>query len=33
MLVLGTGEKMMAVQRARETLGKMGIQLDLQDTV
>lgn len=32
-VVLGTGEKIMFVQRAREALAKMGMQLDIQDTV
>lgn len=33
MLILGTGERMMFVLRARETLRKIGIQVELQDTV
>jgi uncharacterized protein len=32
-VVLGTGEKIMFVQRAREALAKMGMQVDVQDTV
>jgi hypothetical protein len=32
-VVLGTGGKIMFVQRAREALAKMGMQLDIQDTV
>ena len=32
-LVLGTGDRIMFVQRVRETLAKMGIQVDVQDTV
>jgi antitoxin component of RelBE/YafQ-DinJ toxin-antitoxin module len=32
-VVLGTGENIMFVQRAREALAKMGMQLDIQDTV
>lgn len=33
MVVLGTGDRIMSVQRAREVLAKMGIQLEIQDTV
>jgi len=33
LLVLGTGDNILFVQRAREALGKMGIQLDIQSTV
>jgi hypothetical protein len=32
-VVLGTGEKIMFVQRAREALATMGMQVDVQDTV
>ena len=32
-LVLGTGDKIMFVQRVREALAKMGMQVDVQDTV
>ena len=32
-LVLGTGDRIMLVKGARETLAKMGVQLDVQDTV
>ena len=32
-LVLGTGDRIMFVQRVREALAKMGIQVDVQDTV
>ena len=32
-LVLGTGDKIMLVQRVREALAKMGMQVDVQDTV
>jgi uncharacterized protein len=32
-LVLGTGDRIMFVQRAREALAKMGMQVDVQDTV
>jgi len=32
-LVLGTGNRIMYVQRAKEALAKMGIQVDVQDTV
>jgi uncharacterized protein len=32
-LVLGTGDSIMFVQRAREALAKMGMQVDVQDTV
>ena len=32
-LVFGTGDKILFVQRAREALEKFGIQVDIQDTV
>jgi hypothetical protein len=32
-LILGTGDRVMLVQKTRETLAKMGIQVDVQDTV
>jgi hypothetical protein len=32
-LVLGTGDRIMLVKRAREVLEKLGIQVDVQDTV
>jgi uncharacterized protein len=32
-LVLGTGDRIVFVQRVREVLAKMGIQVDVQDTV
>lgn len=31
--MLGTGDRIMFVQRVREALVKMGIQVDVQDTV
>ena len=31
--MLGTGDRIMFVQRVREALAKMGIQVDVQDTV
>jgi hypothetical protein len=32
-LVLGTGDRIMLVKRVRETMAKMGIQIDVQDSV
>ena len=32
-LVLGTGDNIMFVPRVREILAKMGVQVDVQDTV
>jgi hypothetical protein len=32
-VILGTGDRIMFVQRAKEALAKMGIQLEVQDTV
>ena len=32
-VVVGTGDRIVFVQRVREALAKMGIQVDVQDTV
>jgi len=32
-VVLGTGDRIMSVRRVRETLAKLGMQVDVQDTV
>ena len=32
-VVLGTGDRIVFVKRVREALAKMGIQVDVQDTV
>ena len=32
-VILGTGDKILFIERVRETLAKMGMQVDVQDTV